>query len=54
MMEKYGVDMSELPVTDDQMRTLGKLAKVAGVTPKMPGNRQEADEMIVELAKEDS
>lgn len=48
-MEKYAVDMAELPVTDDQIRELRKLA---GSEYKMPKNRQEADEMIEKLAGE--
>lgn len=52
MMEKYGVDMSELPVTDDQLRTIAKLAKLAGENPGMPKNRKEADEVIEKLAQD--
>lgn len=51
-MEKYAVDMSELPVTDDQIRDLRKLCKEANVDYKMPANRQEADELIEKLAGE--
>ncbi len=54
MMEKYGTDFNDLPVTDEQLRHLNKLAKIAGTQPKMPQNRQEADELIMELGKEDS
>jgi ribosomal protein L1 len=52
MMEKYGVDLAELPVTDDQMRTIGKLAKIAGTRPAMPKNRKEADELIEKLGED--
>lgn len=52
MMEKYGTDMSTLPVTDDQLRQIKILSKNAGVEYKVPRNRQEADEIIEKLAKE--
>lgn len=52
MMEKYGTDLSTLPVTDDQIKTLNKLAKIAGTTYKMPENREEADDLIMELGKD--
>jgi diphthamide synthase (EF-2-diphthine--ammonia ligase) len=51
-MEKYAVDMSELPVTDDQIRDLKKLCKEAGLDFKMPNYRQDADDMIEKLAAE--
>lgn len=50
MFEKYGVDMSELPVTDDQIRQINALKKSASF--EMPKNRQAADEMIEKLASE--
>lgn len=43
-MEKYGVDMSELPITDDQIRRMKEL----GMT-HFPKNRKEADEKIEEF-----
>lgn len=48
MLEKYGVDMSELPVTDDQLRQIRDLSKGASVD--IPRNRQEADQLIEKLA----
>ena len=50
MMEKYGTDFRELPVTDDQVRTLNQLTKTAGTTYEMPKNREEADQLIEKLA----
>lgn len=50
MFEKYGVDMSELPVTDDQVRQIRDLSK--GASFNMPKNRQEADALIEKLAGE--
>ena len=50
-MEKYGVDMSQLPVTDDQIRELNALASEGY---EMPKNRKEADELIEKLAAEKS
>lgn len=50
-MEKYAVDMSELPVTDDQIRTLRKISSESFV---MPTNRKQADEMIEKLAGENN
>jgi hypothetical protein len=55
MMEKYGVDMSNLPPTDDQYRELSRLRKEAGydVSPYGdPRNREEAEEQITKLAGE--
>jgi hypothetical protein len=51
-MEKYGVDMSNLPVTDDQLREIRKLCKEANVDFEMPKNRKHADELIEKLAGE--
>jgi hypothetical protein len=50
-MEKYGVDMSELPVTDDQLRQIKTLAKDKYASMEMPSNRKEADQLIEKLAK---
>lgn len=52
MMEKYGVDMSDLPVEDDQIRTLKKLCSESNQDFRMPKNRDEADKMIEKLAGE--
>jgi hypothetical protein len=51
-MEKYGVDMSDLPATDDQIRQLRKLCKEANVDFKLPKNRQEAQDLIEKIAGE--
>ena len=48
MMEKYGTDFKELPVTDDQIRTLNKMAS----SYEMPKNRDEADKLIEKIASE--
>ena len=48
-MEKYGVDMSNLPVTDDQLRKIKTLAGDQKVA--IPKNREEADELIEKLAQ---
>lgn len=50
MMEKYGVDMSNLPVTDDQIRHISVLSK--GASYEMPKNRKDADDLIEKLAAE--
>jgi len=49
-VEKYGTDLSQLPITDDQIRIINKLAGDRDIT--MPKNRQEADELIEKLGKE--
>jgi hypothetical protein len=45
-MEKYGTDLEELPVDDDQIREIKKLA---GDNYKMPKNKKEAEEIIEKL-----
>jgi hypothetical protein len=50
MMEKYGVDMKNLPPTDDQLRKIKKLSQDANHDFCMPKNRDEADDMIEKLA----
>jgi hypothetical protein len=50
LMEKYGVDMSELPVLDDQLRKIKALAGDKHASIDMPKNRKEADELIEKLA----
>ena len=52
MMEKYGCDMSELPITDDQIREIGKLCKKANIEVNMPTNREDASDLIEKLASE--
>ncbi len=50
-MEKYGTDLSQLPVDDDQLRQIKKLA---GDKPfKMPKNKEEAEELIEKLANQE-
>jgi hypothetical protein len=50
MMEKYGVDLSELPATDDQLKELKKIAKALNVeSVEDPKNRVHAEELIKEL-----
>ena len=49
-MEKYGVDMEELPVDDDQLREIKKLASDKEIV--MPKNKKEAAELIEKLSKE--
>lgn len=54
-MEKYGVDMSELPVTDEQLRDIKKTASYYGVDHSkvpFPQNRVEADEILENIKKE--
>jgi hypothetical protein len=48
MIEKYGVDLSTLPVTDEQIKELNKFAKEY----EMPKNREEAEKLIEKFAKE--
>lgn len=50
MMEKYGVDLSNLPPDDDQLREIKKLSKEAGVDFVMPKNKEDADYIIEKLA----
>ena len=49
MMEKYAVDMAELPVTDDQVKKIQTLCKEASLKFEMPKNRKEADETIEKM-----
>jgi hypothetical protein len=52
MMEKYGVDLSELPVTDDQLRELKKVAKALNLEEiETPKNRAQAEEILENLGK---
>jgi len=51
-MEKYGTDFSNLPVTDDQLRTINGLSKIAGTVYEMPKNREQAEDLIEKLTKE--
>lgn len=52
MMEKYGVDLSELPATDDQLKELKKIASILQVdSVEEPKNRVHAEELIKELRK---
>ena len=51
MLEKYGVDMSELPVSDDQLRQL-KAFKKQGAAFEPPKNRAEAEVLLEKLAQE--
>ena len=47
MMEKYGVDMSNLPMTDEQIRIIRELSKVASF--EAPKNRKDAESIIEKL-----
>ena len=50
-MEKYGVDMEQMPPTDDQLRLLkGYL----GDASKLPSSFKEAAEMLSECEKSGS
>ena len=49
-MEKYGVDMKDLPATDEQLRQIIEFSKQAGSEYKQPKNRAEADGMLEKLA----
>jgi hypothetical protein len=53
-MEKYGVDMSSMPVTDEQIKKLNKMASDLNITYRLPENRNDADKLIEELGKENS
>lgn len=52
VLEKYGVDMSNLPVEDEQLRRIRDLCKETQ-TEKivLPANRKEADMIIEKLEK---
>ena len=52
MMEKYGVDMSNLPVEDAQIKMIKELSKEASVKFEMPKNRKEADKIIERMMDE--
>lgn len=52
MMEKYGVDMTNLPPTDDQLREIKKLSNELNQDMVMPLNREAADQLIEKLASQ--
>ena len=54
MMEKYGTDLSELPVDDDQTKQIEALVKKkkdARIIYVVPKNKKEAAELIEILEK---
>jgi len=51
MIEKYGTDLSELPVDDDQLRIIKKLAEKTGAPYVVPKNKKEAEEVIEGMEK---
>jgi uncharacterized coiled-coil DUF342 family protein len=45
-MEKYGTDLSNLPVDDDQIREIKKYAEMEKEAFVMPKNKKEAEEIL--------
>ena len=51
MIEKYAVDLTEIPPTDDQIRVLKKLYLEVGEDFCMPKTASEAEEEIKDMQK---
>lgn len=53
-MEKYGTDLTHVPVSDDQLRTIRDLSKQKNIPEnqvKVPATFKEANEIIDHIAK---